>query len=60
VVVDLPDWVDTRQVSKRAGQLFSAHPQSVAVHGVSRGGLLELAIPRRYPMLHEIYMFPED
>ena len=59
VVVDLPDWVDTRQVSKRAGQQFSAHPQSVAVHGVSRGGLLELAIPRRYPMLHEIYTFPE-
>jgi Rne/Rng family ribonuclease len=54
VVIDWPRLPDAAKTLKRLSGLLKQNPQPVTVHGFSRNGLIELSIPRRRRMLHEI------
>ncbi|MBV6632807.1 MAG: ribonuclease E/G [Alphaproteobacteria bacterium] len=54
IVIDLPRGIDPAEVKKAMTNYLEQADMAATVHGVSRGGLLELSISRRWPMLHEI------
>ncbi|MEM6903769.1 MAG: ribonuclease E/G, partial [Pseudomonadota bacterium] len=55
IVIDLPRGVDSNQVKQRMQGYLEQADIPATVHGLSRGGLLELSITRRWPMLHEVF-----